>query len=299
MLIMGHIDPDADCLGAMLALQLAFQNKRRVVTALTASEIPDNLLFIPNVQTIVPLASYQGKPDLVVLVDCSDLARAGAASLAQTLQGVPMIVIDHHESAVADGDLLFIEPQASATSELIYDLLVAGKLCFNKELATCLYAGIVSDTGGFRYQNTTPSSLVCASHLLAYGVDTQEIRVQLFESRSLASIKVMGTAMVSLQKAEPWLVYMQLTLADKEKYGARPQDCNNIVNYALYTQGAELALLFDEMAPNQIKVSFRSRKHYNVGKVAFQLGGGGHAGAAGATIAKPLAETVALVIEAV
>ncbi len=299
IVVMGHVDPDADCIGAMLAIKLALENETRKIDAVLANQPPDNLFFLPGIEQIIPLEQYQQKPDMILLVDCSDLERAGAEAMIESWRDIPIAVIDHHDSATPMGDLLWIKPAASATCELIYELLKNLQIPLNKEIATCIYAGIVSDTGCFRYQNTTPECFIYASDLLTYHIDTQLVRVQLFECRTLASIKMIGTAMVSLEEVEPWLVMMKLTIADKQKYGARAQDCNNIINYALYKKGAEVALLFDEIEENKVKVSFRSRDNYNVGKIAMALGGGGHVAAAGATMMCSLLECIAQVVETV
>jgi len=245
----------------------------------------------------------------LVLVDCADLERADIPdSLKQNAKSV--VVIDHHpykdaklrsdQKGEANDWVVWVEPRAAATGEMIIALLKALKVSMTKEIATCLYVALISDTGVFHFSNTTPETLRLAASLLEHGVDPQELAYRVMEVRSFAATQLLGR-MLSKAKFEPTLglCWSVLTLEDFARTGTTDEDTENFVNFLKAVDGTRVAVLFREIEPKHIKVSFRSREGIDVSAIARQFGGGGHPAAAGCRVHKSLRSAVEAVLGAV
>jgi phosphoesterase RecJ-like protein len=180
---------------------------------------------------------------------------------------------------------------------MIVALLNALKVPMTKEIATCLYAALISDTGVFHFSNTTPETLRLAASLLEYGVDPQELAYRVMEIRSFAATQLLGR-MLSKAKFEPTLglCWSVLTLKDFAQTGTTDEDTENFVNFLRAVGGTKVAVLFREIEPKHIKVSFRSREGIDVAAIARQFGGGGHPAAAGCRVHQSLRSTIKAVL---
>jgi phosphoesterase RecJ-like protein len=219
-------------------------------------------------------------------------------------------VIDHHpyknakrrsaQKGEANDWVVWVEPRAAATGEMIVALLNALKVPMTKEIATCLYVALISDTGVFHFSNTTPKTLRLAASLLEYGVDPQELAYRVMEVRSFAATQLLGR-MLSKAKFEPalGLCWSVLTLKDFAQTGTTDEDTENFVNFLRAVDGTRVAVLFREIEPKHIKVSFRSREGVDVSAIARQFGGGGHPAAAGCRVHQSLRSAVEAVLGAV
>ncbi len=301
ILIAGHVSPDGDTLGSSLALARGLRQLSKEVTVVFQDEAPDYLRFLPGYELILKPEELQLQPDLLILVDCATLDRTGDGWLKPYLQQAPLLIFDHH--ALRDENIKavsLVEPRLAATAELIYWFLQEMQIDIDLDTARCLYTALCTDTGGFRFTNTKVHTFQIAADLLGRGIDLEEMRVQLFESRSFEHIKLMGAASNNMQKSEDSkLVWTALDAETKEKLGALPGDTDSIAGQTMLVEGVKIGVFFNEKAAEGVvKVSFRGRNGYNVGKLAAQFGGGGHYAASGCSIAGKLTEVMPMVLEA-
>lgn len=290
-----HLNPDGDGAGSQAALARWLQRNGVGVTITNASRIPDNFTFllpdgipVADPRTEAPAAIQ--KADLAVVLDTSERTRLG--DLWEELRRKETVVIDHHPpDPEAIGDLAVRDPTACATGELVYELITmeGGEL----ELAEArgLYVALVSDTGSFRFSNTTPRTHQIAAHLLECGVDPTEMYRRLFGRMTMSRVELLQRALGSLQRDDElpvaWLV---LTQEDMRETGADTEDREGLVEYARRLRGAEVAALFREIPGGRTKVSLRSNGEVDVSAAAREFGGGGHRQAAGILLERPLEE---------
>ena len=283
LLLTAHHDPDADCLGSMLGLYHMFAGKQRGWVMVLEDEIPQNLHFLPEVELIVHPQQILRRPAAVLLVDCGEVSRVSRGWL-DTYIGLPFYCIDHHISNDFKGELAVVEPDASSTGEIVAALCETAGQPLSTEAATCLYSAIVSDTGCFRYENTTPRALEIAARLLRLGVDMEQVRIKLFENRSPSGIAILQTALNNLQFiAEGRLCYTFVRHKEALAVQAKVADLNNISNFTLLQNGVIIGVFFEEYE-DHVKISLRSRRGLRVDKLAQSLGGGGHMRAAGCSL---------------
>ncbi|MFA0782713.1 DHH family phosphoesterase [Fervidibacter sacchari] len=307
IVIASHVSPEGDAIGSALALAMGLKKLGKHAEVVCHNGLPKRYAFLPEADKIRRQPSLE--PDLLVLVDCADLERADIPDdLKQNAKSVA--VIDHHpyrnakhecvRKGKTNGWIVWVEPKAAATGEMIVALLNALKVPMTKEIATCLYAALISDTGVFHFSNTTPETLRLAASLLEYGVDPQELAYRVMEVRSFAATQLLGR-MLNKAKFEPTLglCWSVLTLKDFARTGTTDEDTENFVNFLRAVDGTRVAILFREIEPKHIKVSFRSREGVDVSAIARQFGGGGHPAAAGCRVHKSLRSAVEAVLGAV
>ena len=283
--ISGHISPDCDAVGSSLALYQLISARGKKAVVIYSDVIPENLHFLPYFERIITPEQIDCKPDLILLNDCSTPKRAGELWLAPYLPQTPVAVIDHHASAEEYPAVKVIDPEAAACGQLIYALAQDWQMEITCDLATCLFAAISADTGGFRFANTTQAAFQVGADLMAYGIDTETIRINLFESRTKAAIKIIGTVFSNMQQSEDLkLVWTTISLEDKARCQAQSKDCSFMSGYTLFPLGVKVGILFEELSDGIVKLSMRSRPGYSVADLATSFGGGGHVLAAGCRI---------------
>jgi phosphoesterase RecJ-like protein len=232
-----------------------------------------------------------GWPDAWLLIDASEPHRMGALFAAFEATKADRACLDHHLKDAPKGfDAEFTDPTASASTELVYDLVrprVGGEL--PPIMAQALYAGLVSDTGNFRHSNSTPKIHLAAADLIAQGVQPARTFNALYQTATPAKLKLFGRAMGGLQLRQGGrFAYVAVTQADLAACGATPEDLDELVEEPRKLLGVEVAALFSETVDGRAKVSLRSRERVDVNAVCRRFGGGGHRLASGAKIAKPL-----------
>jgi phosphoesterase RecJ-like protein len=238
--------------------------------------------------------------DLLIVLDISDVKRLGA--LADTVRGltVPKLVIDHHiASNDPAGSIAVSDVSACATGELIYDLACALDLEITPLVARSLYAAILTDTGSFRFSNTSPRCLAIAADLLATGVSPEEMYVRIYASAPAGRVRLLAEVLATLGlDEEAGLAWLSMSAGALEKYDVRQEDLDGIVEHARSIAGTRMALFFRDLGYGKVKVSFRSTGDVDVNAFARQFGGGGHAKASGALIAGSLPDVRDRVIDA-
>ena len=293
-----HVNPDGDALGSLLGLALALLPLGKSVTCLSEDGVPDILRFLPHAD-LIQKATDQPEFDLALVVDSGDLPRVGASIQPVIGRASQVVDIDHHVSTGAFGDIRVLDAHAASTAEIVYALLQTLQAPITPEIATCLFTGIITDTGSFRFQNVTPNTLHVAAALLEAGAPPAFISEHVFENRTFAATRLLGHALSSLkQTPDGRIVWASITAADFAALGATDQDTEGIVSYVRGVRGAEVGILFREMAGGGIRVSLRSRESVNVAVVAEKFGGGGHRMASGCTVELPLPAAEHAVIDA-
>lgn len=286
LLITTHVDPDGDALGSLLATGLACQQLGKQVTLVNESSIPERFSFLPGIAQICRPQQLSSSYQYVIAVDAADRTRVGSHVRNLYDPQVNLLNIDHHATNDAYGTVNFIDSDASSTAEMLVRWIdQSTNLHWDEALATCLYTGILTDTGGFRYANTTPAVLRQAAYLIEQGAPNSQIADLALETSTLPQLKLLALALANLQtRANGQIAWIDLTSDQINQVGASDEDVGGIVNVARNLAGVEVGVLFREVSPNRLKVSFRSRSQVDVAKLASEFGGGGHARAAGCTI---------------
>lgn len=289
ILLAGHISPDGDTVGSTLALWHILRKMGKHPQVVFQDDIPQYLRFLPGIDEIIKPAEIDFAPDLLLLVDCATLDRTGDGWFERYLDSAPLLILDHHAMRDDIPAVSLIDPRLAATAELVYWFAAALGVEIDLDTARCIYTAINTDTGGFRFTNTREHTFKIAAHLRGLGVSLEEMRINLFESRSLANLQMMGWAMVNMhQSDDKKLVWTMMTWEDKQRLGAKPGDTDSIAGQTMMVEGVKVGVFFDERRDNEgnpvVKISFRARNGYNVGGLAAEFGGGGHLAASGCTV---------------
>jgi phosphoesterase RecJ-like protein len=278
-----HVRPDGDALGSLLGLGLALEKAGHRVAALCADPVPASFTFLPGADRIRADAP-SWRAALGIVVDCDGLSRVGA--LEPVFASLPALIdIDHHGTDQAFGQERLVDPAAGATAEIVYDLLQEMDIPLDVDISTCLYTGVLTDTGRFCYGNTTSTSLRVAAELLAGGADAHLVARKVYEERSVAATHLLGLALTRLSPAlGGQVVSSVLRREDFGKTGASPSDTEGIIDHLRAIGGPRVAILFVQPDDDYVRVSLRSDGSVDVSKIALGFGGGGHAMAAGCTV---------------
>ncbi|TMQ59970.1 MAG: bifunctional oligoribonuclease/PAP phosphatase NrnA [Candidatus Eisenbacteria bacterium] len=281
-LVTAHIDPDGDAVGSCLGLKLALDHMGKTAEVVLDSPVPAALLFLPAASTIRRPDHVQKKFDSAFVLDSSSLDRTGSVPERCLNPGAKIAVFDHHWGNDGFGDIRLVNPEASATAELVYDVIDLLHIPISPEIAECLYAGILSDTGGFRYANTSSRTLRVAARLVERGARAPVVAEALYATKTAPSLRILGLALASLETRSGGRIGAMTISRDMfERAGATPEDADGIVQYAKALAGARVGVLVQEVAPNEIRASLRSDGTVDVNEVASLFGGGGHRNAAG------------------
>jgi bifunctional oligoribonuclease and PAP phosphatase NrnA len=298
-LVMSHIGPDGDAFGSMCAFRLAAEGMGKAVTMLSPDGITDVYKFLPGSQLFINETPKDRRFDVGVVLDCDGPARLGPAREALALCD-KTIEFDHHPGTDRVTDVQVIDPSAASTGEILYEFLLGAGVKLSYEIAECLLTAIVTDTGCFRFSNVKASTLRAAAGLVEQGISISKIVQKVYETRSLAAAKILGVALASLQTAlDGQVAYAYLTREQMQAAGADEGETEGIVNYVRSVRGARIGLLFREGEEGSTRVSFRSVDGTDISQIARLFGGGGHKTASGATLNRPLHESIDLVLSAI
>ena len=300
-LIVSHVQPDGDAVSSTLVVGWLLSCLGKKYVMVNEGAVPSRMLDLEHASDIINLsvAPLDRKFSYVICVDCADFARIGTVKHYLN-EDVKILNIDHHATNDSYGAVNYIVPDAAATAEILFGLVTYMKLQLTTPVATALYTGLLTDTGGFRYSNTTPKVMQIASELLKYDVDGPGICQRLLEEMSLAQMKLLTRALNNLFMSEDgkisWLIVNEQDLAAT---GAVYEDLEGLVNYPRNIQGVEVGLLFKVINENAVKVSMRSAGLVDVAAVAHHFGGGGHVRAAGVKMQGNVNDIINLIIEQV
>ncbi|QKG84558.1 bifunctional oligoribonuclease/PAP phosphatase NrnA [Kroppenstedtia pulmonis] len=301
-LVISHLHPDGDAIGSTLAVGYVLKKLGKEVVMVNESPVPRKFLFLPGAGEIKSSEALLSEDVLfssAIAVDCADEERMGTAkNLLEP--SATLLNIDHHSTNNRFGTVNLVLPDAAATAEILCQWSDELGVKWDRDLATCLYTGLLTDTGGFRYSNTTPLVMELASRLLRCGVDNHGIADRALETLSRGQVELIRQALATLSFSNDGLIsWMWLTQDDYRMTGAGEEDLDGIVNYARNVEGVDVGILFRETQTGEIKVSLRSREQVDVGALAQLFGGGGHARAAGCTLKGRREEVEEILLERV
>ena len=288
-----HVSPDGDALGSTLALKMALEKAGKKVTVMVDDDVPKAFGFLPQIDCFVKPADGEVlEEDLLVVLDASSLDRIG--KVAQAVKAKAVANIDHHISNTQFADYLYLNTEAAATAEILCNLVEKLGITPDKDLATCLYTGIYTDCGSFRYANTTPGTMRAAAKLLEYGARPNEISDAL-GTNTRANIEMLGKVLQTLAFYNDGKIS---TLEINSDLYDKDVNTDNFISFARYIEGVDVAVLFKAVEPAVTRVSMRSQDT-DVAAIALSFGGGGHIRAAGCTVELPLEQAKAKVLEAI
>jgi bifunctional oligoribonuclease and PAP phosphatase NrnA len=289
-----HKDADGDTLGSALALAIALEPLGKAVPVVSSPPVPGAWWFLPDIERVNRQPPPPNAP--VFIFDASDASRAGSFEPVVT-RASEVVNIDHHVSNSRFGTINVVLTDAASTGELVYDLLKAWKIEIPPGAASNLYATILSDTGGFRHDNTSAHALRAAAELVQLGADPVTIARGLFKSRLPSSLRMQGRILQGLHfEFGDRLVWGSISQAGLRDSGATTDQADSAIDQLNTVRGQELAILFKEAGPRLTKVSIRSRDQIDSAELAAKFGGGGHRRAAGIELAMPLDEAETTVL---
>ncbi len=295
--MVSHVKPDGDTLGAGLALGLALEKLGKRVHYFNQDPVPRNLRFLPKTDLVSrDVPADLPKDALWVFGDMSSTSRAG--EFLPPLERENILDIDHHLGNDHFGKLNYVLTDECSTGTCVLHLLRALGIELDKDIATCLLTTIMTDTGGFMHSNTTPSVLRASADLMELGANKEQITEEIFANKRLAAVKLLGRAIDEAQLGdEGRYMYSFVDETMLSECGADGEDTEEIVNHLRSVDGVEVAALF-KAYDGDIRVSLRSSGRVNVQAAAARLGGGGHFRASGLTYTGTLAQAVTAVHEA-
>lgn len=300
-----HVNADGDGAGSEAAVAAWLKTQGKQVHITNPTPFPAMFRYLVDADTVIDhtdarAAKFVREADLVFVLDTGEPKRIGRHMDAALTR--PLAVLDHHPaSVVAFQGVVMLDTEACATGELVYDLLkVAGyDDDWSLHIREGIYTAIITDTGSFRYSNTTPRAHVIAGEMIRCGVDPEEMYRRLYGTVPMRRMTLLRAALDNLE-ADPDLpmTWISISRAEMNGTGATSEDLDGLIEYARSIEGTELALMFRETNEGGTKISFRSTGEMDVNALARQFGGGGHVKAAGALVAGTLADAVPRVLEA-
>ncbi|MDD5355519.1 MAG: bifunctional oligoribonuclease/PAP phosphatase NrnA [Candidatus Omnitrophica bacterium] len=283
--ISAHTSPEGDSLGSQLAFALALKSMGKSFDIINSDRYPQEYAFLPGIDMIRTRPKYK-KYDAAIILDCSDISRIGSA-VNFLNKGIPILNIDHHISNEYFGDINVVGAKISSACEILYYLFKELKIKISKDMAVCLYAGILTDTGSFRYLNTKASTHMAAYNLLKRGIDAVQIFRNIYESLSFSDLKLINNVLRDLKNdSSGRVVWVKVKENMLKKYKPRMDLSDNILNFMRSIKGVEVSVIFREISNRgrDVRINLRSRGSIDVNKVAQHFGGGGHKTASGITL---------------
>ena len=290
IIITAHVNPDGDAIGSELALARYLKSIKKNVRIINFSPTAQFLQFLTPKNDELELYDSDlhqqaiAEANLIIILDLNQLSRTGSMEDPIRLSSAIKVCIDHHEFPENFADIELIDTSKSSTGELIYDLLVEANYKLDYSIALPLYVAILTDTGSFKYDRTTPKVHRIVADLLETGIDTKTVSREVYDQGTANRIQLLGRALSSLTlTCEGKVSYMIVRKSDLFETGTNEEDVEGFVNYNLTIRGVEVGLFFFELEDG-LKVSFRSVEKVPVNLLAKKFNGGGHFHAAGARI---------------
>ncbi len=307
VVIVTHFKPDADALGSSLGLAGYLKKKGHQVQVITPSDYPDFLLWMPGNKEVLAftkdskgtetkIAEHFAKADIIFCLDFSNLSRINdLADMVRSAKGIK-VMIDHHLEPEKFAEFEQWDPLSASTAGLIYELIdeLGENHLIDSNIANCLYAGLMTDTGGFRHNNTRHKEFMIASELVAQGAKPHDVAKNVYDANSLERLRLTGFVLSEKLKVLPeyHTAYMTLTSDELKSYGAQTGDTEGLVNYGLSIKGVKFSVLMYDRK-DEVKLSLRSLGDFSANHVArTHFNGGGHRNASGATSKLSLEETL-------
>ncbi len=301
-LVVSHVQADGDAVSSTCAVGWLLQYFDKKFIMINEDELPTKFKYLWGYSHIInyrksPISNKKYK--YVIAVDCADYSRIGKVS-ELFHEEAQILNIDHHPTNDRYGVINFVKDDAAATVQLLFNLIQHMNITLDLDIANCLYTGLLTDTGGFRYANTTPKVMEMAANLLNQGVNANKMAEELLERLTISHIQLLQKALNSLSfSKDNKICWVSISLEDMNFFEASSDDLEGIVNYPRNIEGVEVGVFLKELKDRQVKVSFRSLGNVNVAQLAQTFGGGGHVLASGATIDGSMEEVTSLVVQAI
>lgn len=303
VVIIPHINPDGDALGSCLGWSAYLESKGHKCTVIAPNAFPKFYDWMPGADQILlhsenpeGVADALLEVDMMFFLDYNDLKRIG--DLGAVVQNHPakFVMVDHHRQPTDFVDIMFSNHDKSSTSEMVFDLIdsLGDKHLITKEIAECLYTGVVTDTGSFRFGSTTKETHFAAAYLLEAGVAPDKIYSKVYDTNTLDRMHLMGYVLVEKLKQVDGIAasYISISEEEQERFNFQKGDAEGFVNYGLAINGMKVAGFFRE-SDGYIRVSLRSKGDFDVNVIARKhFNGGGHRNAAGGRLDMTLAESI-------
>ena len=291
-LLTSHARPDGDAIGSALACCQLLRAMGKQADVVLHDAVPRIYRSLPFADQVVQSNTVEGDYDAAIILECDSIHRTRLAGLEDRF----LISIDHHVSGRPFAHVNWIDPHAVATAEMVFRLGREAGMPLSPEIATCLYTALMTDTGSFMFQGTNENTFALARELVLAGADPAHCARGIYFAHSEAKMRLLGEALRNLKTeghiAWTWVMHKQM-----ERYGAREEDCEGLVNYVLSIGEVEVAAFFRELPEGRFRVSLRSKGKLDVARVAERFGGGGHECASGCSLEGPLGEAVREVLE--
>lgn len=284
-LLLVHEKPDGDAFGSILATAHLLQSLGKSFTLVNDDPVPAKFSIIPMADRFRLPEDVTGTFDTVIAQDCGDRKRLGRSGEKLIADNARILNIDHHKTNDFFGTENLVDLDAAATCQIIFK--VAKELGIEPDLdtATCLYTGLCTDTGGFRYSNTTEEVMLIGAELIRLGVQPYNIIDKVMETMTWPQVQLIREALDGIERDETGrIAWITITRDVLDRVQADDEDVEGLINYPRNVQGVEVGISFRDAAPGKVKVSFRSKYIVDVGEIAVEFGGGGHARASGCTV---------------
>lgn len=297
--ITGHMSPDGDSAGSVLALTLGLRSIGKQVNILACEDIPDTYGFLTgSTEFNNKVDSVPADSDCVVILDCGNKERINA-KLQLKDRKYTLINIDHHASNDMYGELNYVDANAAAVGEIVYQMLKIMGIEINENIAECLYTSILTDTGSFRFSNTTSITHTIAGDLINCGINVSDIYRRVYENKKYTQVKMNGAAIQNMELYfNDRLCIIEISQDTMKTLGLSKEeaDTSDVLRFGMEISTVEAAVLIKEI-DNGVKLSFRSKSIVDVRKIAELFGGGGHVRASGAAMNKSLKEAKNIIID--
>ena len=303
IIIIPHKNPDGDALGSTLAFRFFLLKEKHEAIVISPNDYPDFLNWLPGQNTVLkfninPKEVHQkiNAATLIFTLDFNNLSRIGDLEPLIKNSKATKIMIDHHESPSDYATLMYSDPSMSSTCEMVYHLInKLNKNAFTSEISNCLYTGIMTDTGSFRYPATTPKTHKAIAHLIEAGASSSNIHEKIYDSASFSRLKLLGITLSNMKQIQNLpIVYMTLSQEELNNCNYKKGDTEGFVNYGLSLKGILFScIMIENKKEGILKMSFRSQGNFSVNNFArIYFNGGGHHNAAGGMSKESIKETV-------
>jgi bifunctional oligoribonuclease and PAP phosphatase NrnA len=289
--VTSHARPDGDGIGSALACGQILRVMGKEAAVVMHDGVPRIYRNLPFADRAIQSDTVPPN-DAVILLECDGLKR----TLLQGLEDCFLINIDHHVSGRNFAHINWIDSTVMATAELVYRLARRACVPVDADIATCLYTALMTDTGSFMFTGTNEHTFTVARELVLAGADPARCARPIYFGHSSAKLRLLGAALSNLHLEGP-LAWIWVTQEQMQRFGAREEDCEGLVNYALSIGEVQVAVFFRELPDGRYRVSLRSKGEINVSTVAENFGGGGHKCASGCAVDGPLDLAVSRVLE--
>ena len=298
--VLSHVRPDGDALGSQLALGLSLKRLGKDVRIWNEEGMLEKYSFLPSANLLTKPPADPEDVDVAIALDTAIQNRLGTA-LPAVRSAKVWINIDHHPSNPGYGDLVYINPKAPATGQILFELIRSEKLPIDAAIAENLYVAISTDTGSFQYPNTTARTFEMAAELVRAGVDVGRVSQLTYENYPRRRAELLRDLLGTMRfEANNRVASFSLSLATAKKLGVLPEDNEGLIDHLRAIHGVIVAVFFEELADGKVRVSMRSKSEkVNVCAICEKFGGGGHVLAAGARLPGTLAEVEKKILEEV